>query len=70
MGSLRIAGIGGVFGYIGHFKNRILGNYKAYATHRRKTVVILTNKNEQIVITPDDPELFVQVLREEAKITV
>ena len=67
MGSLRIAGIGGVFGYIGHFKNRILGNYKAYATHRRKTVVIHTSRNEQIVITPDDPEQFVQVLQEEVK---
>lgn len=68
MGSIRIAGIGGLFGYIGYFKNRILGHYRAYATHRRKTVVILTNKNEQIVITPDDPDLFVQVLREEAKL--
>lgn len=65
MGSLRTWGIGGVFGYIGYFKNRILSNYKAYATHRRKTVVILTNKNEQIVITPDDPELFVEALRDE-----
>ena len=70
MGSLRTWGIGGVFGYIGHFKNRVLGNYKAYATHRRKTVVILTNNNEQIIITPDDPELFVQALRAEVKVAV
>ena len=69
MGSIRIAGIGGLFGYVGHFKNRIL-HYKAYATHRRKMVVILTNKNEQIVITPDDPVLFVKALREEAGIAV
>ena len=48
----------------------LLGIYKAYATHRRKTVVILTNNNEQIVIIPDDPELFVQTLRDEAKLAV
>lgn len=70
MGSLRTWGIGGVFGYIGYFKNRGLGNYSAYATHRRKTVVILTNHNEQIVITPDDPELFVETLEDEVKVAV
>lgn len=63
MGSLRIWGIGGVFGYIGHFKNRILNHYTAYATHRRKTVVIETKKKGQIVISPDNPEEFVQSLK-------
>lgn len=64
MGSLRTWGIGGVFGYIGYFKNKILNNYKAYATHRRKTVVITTKSNEQIVVTPDNPEVFVASLEE------
>jgi hypothetical protein len=63
-GSLRTFGIGGVFGYIGHFRNRTLSNYKAYATHRKKTVVIQTNNNDQIVISPDDPELFVKSLHD------
>ncbi len=67
MDSIRIAGIGGVFGYIGRFKNRIFGHYNAYATHRRKKVIILTRKNDQILITADDPERFVQVLQEEIK---
>lgn len=62
-GSLRLWGIGGVFGYIGYFKNRSLSNYKAYATNRRKTVIISTNKNDQIVVTPDNPEEFVQSLK-------
>lgn len=66
-GSLRTWGIGGLFGYIGHFKNRLLSNYKAYATHRRKTVIINTKENEQIVITPDDPKEFVESLRFEIK---
>jgi hypothetical protein len=63
-GSLRTFGIGGVFGYIGHFRNRALSNYKAYVTHREKTVVIITNDNDQIVISPDKPELFVKLIQE------
>lgn len=62
MGSIRTFGNGGVFGYIGHFRNGILGNYQAYVTHRRKTVVIRTTENKHIVISPDDPEQFVSTL--------
>ena len=61
MGSLRKFGIGGVFGYIGHFRNSILGSYKAYATHTQKTVVLYT-KNEQIVLSPKDPTSFINSL--------
>ncbi len=64
MGSIRVMGIGGVFGYIGRFRNGVLGHYKAYATHRKKSVVIQTKKKEYFLITPDDPEGFVQVLSE------
>jgi len=63
MGSIRTWGIGGMFGYIGYFNNRILKSYKAYATHRRKTVVVST-KDHLIVVTPDDPEEFVASLKE------
>jgi len=66
LGSLRSFGIGGLFGYIGHFSNSILGRYKAYATHTKQTVVIYVNK-EQIVISPDDPKEFVTTLREAIK---
>lgn len=65
--SIRLWGIGGVFGYIGHFRNRQLGNYKAYATHRKKTVVIQTTKNEQFVLSPSDPVEFVRALTSQAK---
>lgn len=61
--SIRTWGIGGVFGYIGYFKNRTLSNYKAYATHRRKTVVIVLKNKSQIVVTPDNPEEFVESLK-------
>jgi len=57
-GSVRTFGIGGLFGYVGYFRNSILKGYKAYVTHRDKTVVI-TTEEEQVVISPDDPEAFV-----------
>jgi hypothetical protein len=57
-GSVRTFGIGGLFGYVGYFRNSILKGYKAYVTHREKTVVI-TTEEEQVVISPDDPEAFV-----------
>lgn len=57
-GSVRTFGIGGLFGYVGYFRNSILKSYKAYVTHRGKTVVITTEGGE-VVISPDDPETFV-----------
>ena len=62
MGSFRKWGIGGFFSSLGYFSNRILGDYKAYATHRKRTVLITTTKNDQIVVTPDNPEEFVVCL--------
>lgn len=66
LGSIRRFGIGGVFGYIGYFSNSILGRYKAYSTHTKQTVVINT-KEEQIIISPDNPREFVASLMEAIK---
>lgn len=66
LGSIRRFGIGGLFGYIGYFSNSILGKYKAYATHTKKTVLLLVN-DEQVVISPDNPKEFISVLEEERK---
>lgn len=66
MGSLRRFGIGGLFGYIGYFSNSILGRYKAYATHTKRTVVIDVGK-ERIVISPDDPAALLDSLKEAQK---
>ena len=64
MGSLRKWGIGGLFSYLGYFSNQILGDYKAYATHRKKTVLITTKENNQIVISPNAPQLFVKAVEQ------
>src|SRR6056297_1149632 len=67
-GSLRLFGIGGYFSYCGGFKNRRLGHYKAYATHRKKTVIITNQKGEKIVVSPSSSELFVETLKSASEI--
>jgi hypothetical protein len=66
MGSVRAMGIGGLFGFVGHFHNQILGSYKAYATHDLNTVVMVFD-GETIVVTPDDPQAFVEAVEAAAK---
>jgi len=61
LGSLRTMGIGGLFGFVGHYHNEILGSYKAYATNEFNTVVLVFG-DQKIVVTPDDPEEFVEVV--------
>lgn len=61
-GSVRTFGIGGLFGYVGYFRNSILKSYKAYVTHLGKTVVLRTKEGE-IVVSPDDPEVFVTSIK-------
>ena len=62
MGSLRTMGIGGLFGFVGYFHNEILGSYRAYATNELNTVVLVFD-GETIVVTPDDPEAFVEAVK-------
>jgi hypothetical protein len=58
-GSLRIFGVGGLFGYYGLFRNSTYGNMIWYATRRDQFVAIERSNGKTIVITPDDPESFV-----------
>jgi hypothetical protein len=58
VGSMRTMGIGGLFGFVGHYHNAVLGSYKAYATNDLNTVVLVFEE-ETIVVTPDDPAGFV-----------
>jgi hypothetical protein len=62
MGSVRALGIGGLFGFVGRYRNEVLGLYRAYATNDLNTVV-LDFGGEKVVVTPDDPEQFVEVVQ-------
>lgn len=62
-GSIRTFGVGGLFGYYGRYANNKLGRMTWYATRKNKTVLIITNSNEKIILTPDEPEAFVERLK-------
>jgi hypothetical protein len=62
LGSVRALGIGGLFGFVGRYRNEVLGLYRAYATNDLNTVV-LDFGGEKVVVTPDDPEQFVEAVR-------
>ena len=59
--SIRLWGNGGLFAFAGWFRNRWLGTYRAFATDPARSVV-LRFPNRRIVVTPDDPQRFAEVL--------
>lgn len=61
VGSIRTFGIGGVFGYMGRFRNRQLGGYLAYVTDGTHAVV-LRFRNKILVISPEDHVGFLEQL--------
>lgn len=63
MGSIRTMAIGGLFGFVGHYHNAMLGTYKAYATDESKTVVMQFSR-DTTVVTPGDPLAFIEAVEE------
>ena len=61
-GSIRLFGNGGLFCFAGLFRNRKLGNYRAFATAPKRAVV-LKFEGRTVVVTPDDPEGFAEAVR-------
>jgi len=63
-GSLMTFGNGGLFGFVGHFRNDALGAYRAYAT-KSEAAVVLYLEGEPVVVTPGDPAAFVEAVEDE-----
>ncbi len=59
--SLRLFGNGGLFCFAGLFKNKLLGKYRAFATNPRNAV-ILQFPNRTVVVTPEDPQSFAEMI--------
>lgn len=57
-GSIRTFGVGGLFGYFGKYFNRTLGSMTWYATRKDNFVLILTNDDKKIILTPNEPDKF------------
>jgi hypothetical protein len=62
--SVRIFGVGGLFGHYGKYANQTLGSMRWYATRKNNTVLLLTHANEKIILTPDAPEQFIAALQQ------
>ncbi len=65
LGSLRLFGNGGVFGFTGLFRNTNLGTYRAWVTDPALAVV-LDFGDRTLVVSPEHPNLFTEELREAA----
>lgn len=61
-GMTRTAGNGGLFGYYGKYKSDKLGSHVWYVTDMSKRVVLET-ADGVVVVSPDDPEKFIQALK-------
>lgn len=56
--SIRLFGNGGFYSITGLYRNRALGNYRAFVTDTKQTVV-LRFATRTIVVSPENPEQFV-----------
>jgi hypothetical protein len=65
--SIRTFGNGGFFSFTGYFRNKDLGSYRAFMTDRRRAVV-LRFPSSVIVISPDQPEDFVNTISQYARV--
>lgn len=66
MGSIRLFGNGGFLCFIGLYRNAVIGRYRAYVTDPARSVVLELG-DRKIVVSPDDPQAFVEALRDAAK---
>jgi len=60
-GSIRLCGNGGLFSFTGLYRNKALGNYRAFINDWKNTVVLRFPKRT-IVVSPDDPTGFVKAI--------
>ncbi|MEW5974828.1 MAG: PH domain-containing protein [Acidobacteriota bacterium] len=61
-GSIRTFGNGGFFSFCGYFLNRKLGSYRAFVTDPRRAVVLKYSNRRTIVLSPDPPQAFVDMI--------
>lgn len=63
-GAMRTFGNGGLFGFMGWYQSSHLGSFRAFATDSARTVVLRYAENA-VVVTPDQPDRFVQDLSQD-----
>ena len=60
---IRLWASGGLYGFFGLFKISGLGRVWMYVTNRRNTILIETRRGVKYIISPDDPQAFMEKLR-------
>jgi hypothetical protein len=60
--SVRLFGVGGLFGYYGKYASHLLGRTTWYATRRDTPVLLETTDGKKYILTPNDPNAFVRAL--------
>ncbi len=61
--SMRMMANGGLYSYSGFFRNEKLGSYRAYVSNKANTVVLYRKKGSPIVVSPGEPEKFVEQVK-------
>ena len=56
--TIRLFGVGGVFGYIGWFRTKGIGTFRSYVTDPKKAFLIYRNKGLPIAISVSEPDEF------------
>ncbi len=64
-GVMRLAGTSGLFGYYGRFGSKRLGSFRMYAT-RCKGLVLVDTAKARYLVSPDEPDRFVEALLQRA----
>lgn len=62
LGSVRLFGSGGLWGWYGLFWRRGVGSYHAYVTDRSRLVACETGDGRAVLVSPADPDGFVRAL--------
>lgn len=60
--TIRTFGVGGLWGYYGHFYNSVYGKMRWYITRRDHLVLIKTANKKTILLSPDDIDSFTNEL--------
>ncbi|HEX9981377.1 MAG TPA: PH domain-containing protein [Flavobacterium sp.] len=60
--ALRTFGVGGLFGYYGQFYNSMFNTMTWYLTRTDRVVLLTLSDGKKIVISPDEPEAFIEAL--------
>lgn len=59
---MRLCASGGLHGFFGLFQFSGIGRVWTYVTNRHKTVLIRTRRGVQYMVSPEDPETFLEKL--------